>query len=90
MGFAQAETNYQRILSTGPTAADGSFAFYNVREGDYEMTLDKASLPENGELKSPGSVFAVVRLGKAAPPAEFQIEIHAAASKPVKKVLDKK
>lgn len=72
------------------TRKDGSFAFHNVHEGDFELALDSSSLPENGELKSEGAVPAVVRLNAAIPPIEFRIAIHSAAAKPIKKVLDKK
>ncbi len=72
------------------TAADGAFAFHNVREGDFELTLDKKTLPENGELLSDGSVFEVVRLDQPVAPAEFRIEVHAEGAKPIRKVLDKK
>src|ERR1019366_8860938 len=57
------------------TAAGGSFAFYNMHEGDFELTLDKTTLPENGELLSPALVFAVVRLGTAMAPPEYRIDI---------------
>jgi hypothetical protein len=72
------------------TGVDGSFAFHNVHEGNFEMTLDKTTLPENGELLSPVSVFAVVRLGASVAPVEYRIAIHSTPSKPIRKVLDKK
>ncbi len=72
------------------TAADGSFTFYNLREGDFELILDQTTLPENGELRSPASLFAKVRLATPVARLEYRIEIRAAAQKPIRKVLDKK
>lgn len=75
-----------RYTTTGP---DGAFAFYNVREGDYQLVQDPASLPENAQLRSEASVPAAVRLGAALPPIEFSFDI-STQSKPIRKVLDKK
>ena len=38
------------------TSAEGHFAFYKVREGDYNLVLDPNFLPENGKLLSEPSV----------------------------------
>jgi hypothetical protein len=70
------------------TAADGHFAFYNVHEGDYQAVLDAATLPENGHLRSVGTVAVMARLGAPMPTLEFSFEVTAAA-KPIRKVLDK-
>jgi len=75
-----------RYTTTNP---DGHFAFYNLHEGDYELTLDPQSLPENGRLQSEGSVRASLRLGAPAPKVSFSFAV-VATSKPIRTVLDKK
>ena len=71
------------------TADDGHFAFYNVHEGDYDLVVDTASLPENAELTSDRSAPAVVRVGIPVPPLSFAIRIKS-TQKPIRKVLDRK
>jgi hypothetical protein len=70
------------------TDADGRFAFYNVREGDYELALDEKTLPENAVLRSPAIAPVAIRFGAPVAPVDFSfaIVVHA---KPVRKVLDK-
>ena len=75
-----------RYTTTNP---DGGFTFYNVREGDYVVTLDARSLPEGGELKSAASIPLVVRSGVQPPAPEYTFVVNATA-KPVRKVLDRK
>ena len=70
------------------TASDGHFAFYNVREGDFNMVLDTASLPEGGEVRSAPSVPAAVRAGAVLPPVAFSFGI-VSSQKTIRKVLDK-
>ncbi|MBZ5624917.1 MAG: carboxypeptidase-like regulatory domain-containing protein [Acidobacteriia bacterium] len=71
------------------TASDGHFAFYNVREGDFNLVLDTSTLPENSKLLSEPSVPAGVRAGAPVPPAVFSCGI-VSSQKTVRKVLDKK
>jgi hypothetical protein len=71
------------------TAADGHFAFYNVREGDFTVALDGESLPENGELTSGATFPAAVRVGSEIPPIEYAFVI-TIKQKPIRKVLDRK
>ena len=68
------------------TSEDGSFTFYNVREGAVVLALDTASLPAGAVLLSPGRIAASLRDGTPAPPMEFTFEIHT-TQKPVRKVL---
>jgi hypothetical protein len=68
------------------TAKDGSFHFYNLREGDYQVALDPSTLPENSELQSPAKVAAAVRVGTALPSVDFQFTSKS-DQKPVRKVL---
>ena len=69
------------------TATDGHFAFYNLREGDFQVVLDTRSLPENEVLRSPSSVPVAVRVGKQAAPVEFSIG-GTSPQKPIRKVLE--
>ncbi len=67
--------------------ADGSFTFYNLREGDYEVVLDSTTLPDGCEIASPARVPVSVRLD--APAVAVQFEIRAMkVEKPVRKILD--
>ena len=73
-----------RYTSTG---TDGSFKFYNVREGDFTVTIDAGTLPEGGRLTSPPGVSVVIRDGTPPPPIEFGFTIHFTV-KPIRKVLE--
>jgi len=70
------------------TSADGRFAIYNLREGDYELAVDAKSLPENAELSSPAGVPVAVRLGTPTARVEFSLKLNS-PQKPVRKVLDR-
>lgn len=69
--------------------ADGRFAFYNLAEGDYQVALDTASLPEHAVLTTADRLPVSVRHG--APPAsvEFKFEMRI-PQKPVRKVLEQR
>jgi hypothetical protein len=71
------------------TTSDGRFAFYNVREGDFNLAIDTATLPANGRLLSETSVPVAVRAGAPVPSAIFSIEI-VSKEKAIRKVLEKK
>jgi len=71
------------------TGNEGHFAFYNVREGDYELVLDPKTLPEDGELQSPAIQTAVVRASTPAGSVSFSFTINP-KQKPIRKVLDRK
>jgi hypothetical protein len=68
---------------------EGAFTFYNLREGDYELSVDPQSLPEGAELQGPVSAGAVLRSGASAPAVQFQFVV-VNKQKPVRKVLDRK
>jgi hypothetical protein len=53
--------------------ADGSFAFYNLPEGSYELAIDDGSLPENCRLTSAPLQQISLRLGAATPPVQFTV-----------------
>jgi len=69
------------------TGADGSFTFYNVREGDLTLSMDARSLPGNATPASPAAVTVTVRDGIPTPPVEFSFTIHS-TPKPIRKVLE--
>ena len=67
-------------------AEDGSFTFYNVREGDFDVAIDRDTLPEDAVLESPDSIRIAARVGTPPSPVEFSFAIRH-ASKPVRRVL---
>lgn len=71
------------------TNKEGNFTFYNVREGDFEVALDAATLPENGAVNTPAILPVEVRAGTAPPLLEFTFVIKT-TQKPIRKVLDRK
>ena len=83
------------VIRLGPgsryttTNKEGGFMFYNVREGDFELTLDPRTLPEGGALSSPAAIPVAVRVGAASPALEFTF-IVTTTEKPIRKVLDRK
>jgi hypothetical protein len=70
------------------TTPEGHFAFYNVREGDFNLAIDANSLPENGKLLSEPSVPVAVRAGDSIPSATFSIGI-VSSPKAIRRVLEK-
>jgi tetratricopeptide (TPR) repeat protein len=67
---------------------EGNFYFYNLREGNYKLSVDTKTLPEYSVLTTPDSFDISVAAGKQPEPVTFAFEIHEPA-KPVRKVLDK-
>jgi hypothetical protein len=53
--------------------ADGSFAFFNLPEGDYQVAVDPQSLPEASFVQSAPVLQASVRLDSPTAPVEFEI-----------------
>jgi hypothetical protein len=66
---------------------DGSFFFYNLPEGDYDVAIDPQTLPEGYLLKSPASSRVSPRSFGAVPPVEFEIGAKPVAVKPVREIL---
>jgi uncharacterized membrane protein YgcG len=66
---------------------DGSFAFYNLREGQYEVVFDEQTLPEGYLLASPARVQVLASSTK--PPTEitFELKIKPVPEKPVHEIL---
>ena len=72
------------VLTT--TDSEGRFGFYNLGEGDYEVQVDEASLPENARVQE-GSAPVVVRYGSPLSRLEFRYEVIAPAPKPVRNIF---
>jgi hypothetical protein len=66
------------------TDAGGSFAFYNLREGEYEALLDEAALPVNCALSGGGRRTVAVRGGAEPLPVAFELNM-IQRQKPVRK-----
>jgi hypothetical protein len=66
---------------------DGSFAFYNLREGEYEVVFDEQTLPEGYLLASPARVRLLAT--NANPPAEiaFELKPNPVQEKPIREIL---
>lgn len=71
------------------TSKDGSFTFYNLREGDYRLAVDAKTLPEGATLTPPDSTPIAVRAGAAMQAVEFRFVV-VNTQKPIRKVLDRK
>jgi hypothetical protein len=71
------------------TNKDGSFTFYNVHEGDFQVALDPTTLTEGGEVQGPGKVDVKIRIGTTAPVVQFAFIVKT-TQKPIRKVLDRK
>jgi hypothetical protein len=65
---------------------DGSFTFYNLREGEYEFVVDEQTLPEGYLLASPARVRV---LASSTNPAaiEFELKLKPVPEKPVHEIL---
>jgi hypothetical protein len=74
----------RNVLTT--TDSQGRFGFYNLPEGDYEVSVEPSSLPENARLQT-ASLAAAVRYGKPNPRLNFEYEIVSPEPKPTRRVL---
>jgi hypothetical protein len=72
------------------TLQDGSFAFYNLPDGDYEVGIAVDTLPPLARLKSAPNAAVVVRAGSASAVVQFEIERRPIETKPVRKVLEER
>jgi hypothetical protein len=66
---------------------DGSFNFYNLREGDYEVVIDPQTVPDGYLLASPASVRVSPRSITTPPRVQFEIKAKPEAVKPVREIL---
>ena len=67
---------------------DGSFAFYNLPEGEYEVVFDEQTLPEGYLLASPARlrVFAS-GVNPTATEIQFELKLKPVQEKPVREIL---
>ena len=70
------------------TLTDGSFAYYNLLEGSYQVSIAIETLPPDAILKSEPTVSIQVQNGIVPAPLQFEIERRPEEKKPVRKVLD--
>jgi hypothetical protein len=70
------------------TDADGRFGFYNLPEGDYEITVVESSLPENAHLIPPLTIAVSPQHGESTEPVAFRYQIVQPGSKPTRKVFN--
>jgi hypothetical protein len=68
-------------------SADGTFAFYNLPAGKYELVFDGEKLPENAALVSPERIG--IEADGTTADLVFEVE-NADGRKPVRKVLEKR
>jgi uncharacterized membrane protein YgcG len=66
---------------------DGSFAFYNLREGEYEVVFDEQTVPEGYLLASPARVRVLASSAKAPAEIAFELKIKPVPEKPVHEIL---
>jgi hypothetical protein len=66
---------------------DGSFNFYNLREGDYEVEIDPQTVPDGYLLASPASLRVSPRSFTTPPRVQFEIKSKPEAVKPVREML---
>ena len=66
---------------------DGSFYFYNLREGDYDVVVDSQTLPDGYVLASPGTVRVSPRSFTTPPRVEFELKTKPEPEKPVREIL---
>jgi hypothetical protein len=66
---------------------DGSFYFYNLREGEYQVMIDDQTLPEGCLLWSPGSVRVVASSAAPAVPIIFELRPKPPEEKPVREIF---
>jgi len=69
---------------------DGSFAFYNLREGPYEMVFDEQTLPEGFALASPARAQALASSANPPAPIKFELKAKPPQEKPVREILQKR
>jgi len=68
--------------------ADGTFAFYNLREGEYEVVFDEQTLPEEYLLASPARVRVLAsNANPPAPEITFELKLKPVQEKPVHEIL---
>jgi hypothetical protein len=72
------------------TLKDGSFAFYNTPEGDYQLRIDESTLPPEARLKSAPNAALGIRTGSAPAAVQFEIDRIPVQEKRIRKVLEQR
>lgn len=88
---AQVENIVIRLTGTNRYTTpyqDGSFQFYDLREGDYEVTIDTQTIPEGYLLASPAAVRVSPRSFSAPPPVVFELKVKPEVVKPVHEMIN--
>jgi hypothetical protein len=67
---------------------DGTFSFYNLNEGHYEVEMDAATIPEGYILASPARVKADASSTGPALAIGFELKVKPQAVKPVREMLN--
>jgi hypothetical protein len=67
---------------------DGTFAFYNLAEGHYEVEIDAGTIPEGYILASPARVTVAASSTGPAQTICFELKIKPQAMKPVREMLN--
>jgi len=69
--------------------SDGTFNFYNLREGDYELAVDDSTLPEGTYLSSGQRIALQVRIAKDLPSIEFLLT-NKTVEKPIQRTFQQR
>jgi hypothetical protein len=67
---------------------DGTFNFYNLSEGRYEVEIDVATIPEGYILATPARVAVAASSDGQVAPIGFELKIKPAVEKPVRQMLN--
>jgi hypothetical protein len=70
------------------TLKDGSFAFYNTPDGDYQLRIDESTLPPEARLKSSPNTVLAIRTGSAPGAAQLEIDRIPVQKKRIRTVLE--
>lgn len=87
---AQMENILIRLIGTNRYTTpyqDGSFYFYDLHEGDYQVEIDSRTLPDGYTLESSASIQVSPRSFVALPQVKFEIKTKPEAVKPVREIL---
>ncbi|MGO9435027.1 MAG: collagen binding domain-containing protein [Terracidiphilus sp.] len=66
---------------------DGTFSFYNLSEGHYEVEIDTTTLPEGYQLASPARIAVDASSTSSDTQVGFEIKIKPPVEKPVREML---
>ena len=69
--------------------ADGSFSFFGLREGSYEVTVDRNSLPEDVVVSSASTIVVDMKVGATPASADFDLAVEH-RELPVQRVIEQR